>query len=128
MAQENMVLEYSIMGLPTPNGHKIRLYEDGKVEEVGVGMDFKKMENVNGKILRETQVPPEQVQSYAERLVEANFFDYHPFQSFVFDGLVETMTLNYQRRSRTIDSGNQTSRTLFPEIVRELEALVEQPE
>lgn len=120
MVPENMMLEYSIMGLPFPSGHKIRLYEGGKVEEVGIGIEK------DGEILKELRVPPEQVQSYAERLIEANFFDYQPSPSFVFDGLVETMTLNYQGRSRTINGGNQISPILFPGIVRELEALVEQ--
>ena len=116
------------MGLPRPNGSKIRLYEDGEVEVVGIGTDFETIENIDGKILKGLRVSPEQVQSYAEKLVEANFFGYHPSYSFVRDGLVETMTLNYQGKSRTIDSGNQMSPTLFPSIVRELEELVKQPE
>ncbi len=128
MTQENMVLEYSIMGLPISNGSKIRLYEDGKVELVGIGIDFKTGERVDGKILKELEVPPEQIKSYAERLVEAIFFDYKPFPSFILDGLIETMTLNYKGRLRTINSGNQSGPTLFPSIARELEALFERSE
>ncbi len=123
-----MVLEYTVVGLPHPNGYKIRLYEDGKVEVVGIGIDSKTDKKIDGKILKELRVPPQQVQSYAERLIKSNFFVYQPPLSHVFDGMIETMTLNYKGRSRTIDSGNQISCTLFPGIVRELEVLVEYPE
>lgn len=126
MTQGNIVLEYSITGLPIANGHKIRLYEDGKVEEIGIGVDTETMEIVDGKTLKKLAISPERVQSYAERLVENDFFGYNPPASLIFDGLEETMKLNYQGRTRTIESGNQEAPMLFPEIVRELEALVEQ--
>ena len=83
--RKNMILEYSITGLPMPNGHKIRLYEDGKVEEIGIGMDMKTMEILDGKILKELKISQEQVQSYAERLVKDNFFDYRPFFSCILE-------------------------------------------
>jgi hypothetical protein len=128
MSKEDLVLEYSIIGLPHPNGSKIRLFSTGRVEVVGIGMDFNTMTDVNGKIIKNLRIPPEQVQSYAKRLVEANFFNYQHFPAMMFDGLVETMTLNYLGKSRTIDSGNETHPSLFPDIVQELEALVKQQE
>jgi len=128
MTQETPVLEYSSMGLPHPNGAIIKLYENGRVQVVGIGTDFRTGNDVEGKILKQLQMPPERVRSFAERLVEKDFFGYEPPFSCIFDGMVETMTLNYQGRSRTIDSGNQTSPVLFPDVVRELESLVDQPE
>jgi len=96
------------------------------VEEIGIGVDTETMEIVDGKTLKKLAISPERVQSYAERLVENDFFGYNPPASLIFDGLEETMKLNYQGRTRTIESGNQEAPMLFPEIVRELEALVEQ--
>lgn len=126
MTQENLVLEYSAVGLPIANGSTIRLYEDGKIEVIGIGSDLNTGENVHGKTLKELRVSPEKIKSYAERLIEEGFYDYEQFPSFVLDGLVETMTLNYKGRFKKIDSGNQIHHVLFPEIVREIKALLEE--
>lgn len=112
------------MGLPNPNGLTIRLYMDGKVQVIGIGTNFRTMENINGKVIKELRISPEQVQAYAEKLVENGFFSYEPPFSMVFDGLVETLKLNYKGKKREINGGNQTERVLFPKIIGELEKLI----
>jgi hypothetical protein len=123
MTKDNLVLEYSITVFLPPNETRIRLFEDGKVEVVGYGTKF-----MTEEVLKRLQLSPQQIQSYAQRLVENGFFDYTPSRGYVLDGLVETITLNYQGREGTIKSGNRTSPSLFPDIVRELKDLVEQYE
>ncbi len=115
MAEEKPLLEYQSFSLPPSLSEiSIRLYEDGRVETRD----------------KEKRISPEQVSAYADRLVQAGFFDFDdvyksPFK--MLDGSSESMTLNYQERSKTIVCKNRRPPSKeFGKVIAELEELVEE--
>jgi hypothetical protein len=120
MAGANMVLEYSVKNIPRLDGMKIRLYDDGRLEQLETGTDPKTMESVDGKVLRELKVAPDLARIFCNRLIEAGIYSCRPEPGSGFVGVMESMTMNYQGLSLKISSGNQKTYSLFPEIVQDM--------
>ncbi|MBW2982072.1 hypothetical protein KY343_04280 [Candidatus Woesearchaeota archaeon] len=89
------ILTYKKINQPTGPITSIELYEDGRVEVIE-----------RGKQLKELQLSPEEVASYADRLVKAGFLgfkdEYHSRGLMVLDGLEQVLTLNYQGSSKEV--------------------------
>lgn len=119
MAEEDIFLEHSIMSFP-PSGVNIKLYEDGRVVAKEWGLE--------GEIQKEARVSPEQARSYADKLVQAGFFNfkdrYEP-KDWILDGCHETTTLNYKGKSKTVNCENEHPPSAeFNKIIAELVGLV----
>ena len=93
MTQKNLILEYFTRSMPHLHEVRIRLYENGEVDVV----EFLLMDEVDRE--KKLKIPPEQVCSYAERLIQEGFFDFQDIygpSSIIYDGIYESITLNYQ--------------------------------
>lgn len=127
MAEEESLIEYSIMDINQTIGSsrkRLRVYLDGRVEV----REFTYLdEDKNGIVLRELKIPTEQVNSYINKLVQADFFNFQNIynDSMVFDGLEESITFNYKGKSKTITCLNKhPSSEEFEKVIVDLERLV----
>ena len=128
MTQEEFILEYAQVGLPNAEGSAIRLYEDGRVVLIDTKAShlLESHDESNWEILQEISIPPEQVISYAEKLVQGGFYDLESeYQAFILDGWQEWMTLNYKGQSKTVQCGNTRPRCrAYNRVIREINKLV----
>ena len=98
MGINDLVIEYSGGGIL--GSRKIELYGDGRV----------KINLTNGakSIERPIALSPRQVDSYAKRLVESGFFELDDrYEEMVLDGFSESMTLNYDGRTKKVECINK---------------------
>ena len=132
MGDKKPVLEYSATSFGS--GTRMLMYSDGRVEVIGVGFDYsrelvdekglKYFEDIDGKVLNDFRISPDQVRSYAERLVQKGFFEFKArYIDLCYDGVHESITLNYEGKLKTVVSQNRAGSTF--NIISELEALVQ---
>ncbi len=123
LKEESIVLEYFVEAV-LYGKKKIRLYENGKVDFIEIDFDAIEMKSIE-HIQKEITIAPEQVKSYAERLIEENFYEYEHKGYVVFGNYNESLTLNYQGRTRTVNKIDRSG-SLFPDIVDEIRSLKDQ--
>ena len=127
--EKKPILEYEFKGLPVPNGKRIKIYGDGivKIEIVGFNIESGKYED--GKVLMEKVISSEEASSYAERLINSGFFELkEEYHGPAFDGLRESMTLNYKGKTKTVSCQNiRTPSKEFNKIIKELGKFTQTP-
>ncbi len=125
MLQEKFLLEYLVIELPTPKKSTVRLYENGNVAIEEEEFIFSTGRNIN--IKRSKSISPEQIITYAKKLVQAKFFDLEDnyYDNAILAGFYESLTLNYQGRSKKIECRNKRpSSPVFYELISDLKILI----
>lgn len=120
------VLEYRADYFPCGGNLQIKLYADGKVKATTKKYDLQKKQHVE-EILKEIEINSQEVDNYAARLFNDGFFslDNRYREAFILDGIHESLTLNYQKKSKTVKCENShPSSEEFNKIITELVDLV----
>jgi hypothetical protein len=105
------LLQYKLTYVQLVQDEKIDLYEDGTVKVQSIEWDECEEDEDDYEDLiynRTLKLTPEKIDGLIERIVQTGFFDmkrrYHDPR--VFDGIEETVTLNYKGKSNTVTCEN----------------------
>ncbi len=105
--EHNPLIEYMFKTTTPWTGRKIRIFKDGNVEVVGIGLDTKTRKHQNGKIIKRYKILPEKIYTFVEKILNSEFIELRDFyHEHISNGLEERVTLNYAGRFKKVKLRN----------------------